>query len=105
RIGSRYKHYFIDEFQDTSTLQWQNFDPLIENARAQSDTIMLVGDAKQSIYRWRGGNPAQMIGLIENREELNIKVQELETNWRSHENIIQFNNELYSHISPQLNLE
>ena len=105
RIGSRYHHYFIDEFQDTSTLQWQNFDPLIENARAQSDTIMLVGDAKQSIYRWRGGNPSQMIGLIENKEELNIKVQELDTNWRSHENIIQFNNELYSHIAPQLNLE
>ena len=105
RIGSRYNHYFIDEFQDTSTLQWQNFDPLIENARAQSDTIMLVGDAKQSIYRWRGGNPAQMIGLIENKEDLNIKVQELDTNWRSHENIIQFNNELYSYIAPQLNLE
>ncbi|MBS7333204.1 MAG: UvrD-helicase domain-containing protein [Weeksellaceae bacterium] len=105
RIGSRYNHYFIDEFQDTSTLQWQNFDPLIENARAQSDTIMLVGDAKQSIYRWRGGNPAQMIGLIENKEDLNIKVQELDTNWRSHENIIQFNNELYTHIAPQLNLD
>jgi len=105
RIGSRYHHYFIDEFQDTSTLQWQNFDPLIENARAQSDTIMLVGDAKQSIYRWRGGNPEQMIGLIENKEELNIKVEELDTNWRSHSNIIQFNNELYSHIAPQLNLD
>ncbi len=105
RIGSRYNHYFIDEFQDTSTLQWENFDPLIENARAQSDTIMLVGDAKQSIYRWRGGNPEQMINLIENKDELNIKVQELDTNWRSHKNIIQFNNELYSYIAPQLNLE
>ena len=104
RIGSRYHHYFIDEFQDTSTLQWQNFDPLIENARAQSDTIMLVGDAKQSIYRWRGGNPAQMIGLIEHKEEQNIQVQELDTNWRSHENIIQFNNELYTYIAPHLNL-
>lgn len=105
RIGSRYNHYFIDEFQDTSTLQWENFDPLIENARSQSDTIMLVGDAKQSIYRWRGGNPAQMINLIEHKDELDIKVQELDTNWRSHENIIQFNNELYSYIAPQLNLE
>ena len=104
RIGSRYHHYFIDEFQDTSTLQWQNFDPLIENARAQSDTIMLVGDAKQSIYRWRGGNPAQMTGLIEHKDELNIKVQELDTNWRSHENIIKFNNELYTFIAPQLNM-
>ena len=102
RIGSRYHHYFIDEFQDTSTLQWQNFDPLIENARAQSDTIMLVGDAKQSIYRWRGGNPKQMIDLIDNKEENKIKVQELDTNWRSHENIIQFNNELYTFIAPKL---
>lgn len=104
RIGSRYNHYFIDEFQDTSTLQWNNLNPLVENARAQSDTIMLVGDAKQSIYRWRGGNPEQMIDLIDRKEEENIKVEELEKNWRSHENIIQFNNELYSFIAPQLNL-
>ncbi|HAD78263.1 MAG TPA: DNA helicase UvrD, partial [Flavobacteriaceae bacterium] len=104
RIGSRYNHYFIDEFQDTSTLQWNNLNPLVENARAQSNTIMLVGDAKQSIYRWRGGNPAQMIDLIDRKEEENIKVEELEKNWRSHENIIQFNNELYSFIAPQLNL-
>ena len=104
RIGSRYNHYFIDEFQDTSTLQWNNLNPLVENARAQSDTSMLVGDAKQSIYRWRGGNPAQMIDLIDRKEEENIKVEELEKNWRSHENIIQFNNELYSFIAPQLNL-
>lgn len=104
RIGSRYNHYFIDEFQDTSTLQWNNLNPLVENARAQSDTIMLVGDAKQSIYRWRGGNPAQMIDLIDRKEEENILVEELEKNWRSHENIIQFNNELYSFIAPQLNL-
>ncbi len=104
RIGSRYNHYFIDEFQDTSTLQWNNLNPLVENACAQSDTIMLVGDAKQSIYRWRGGNPAQMIDLIDRKEEENIKVEELEKNWRSHENIIQFNNELYSFIAPQLNL-
>src|SRR5690606_27148147 len=60
RIGNRFHHYFIDEFQDTSTLQWENLLPLVENARAGSDTVMLVGDAKQSIYRWRGGNPEQM---------------------------------------------
>lgn len=104
RIGSRYNHYFIDEFQDTSSLQWNNLDPLIENARAQSDTIMLVGDAKQSIYRWRGGNPMQMIDLIENKEKEKISVEELDKNWRSHENIIQFNNELYTFIAPSLNL-
>ncbi len=104
RIGSRYHHYFIDEFQDTSTLQWNNLQPLIENARSQTDTIMLVGDAKQSIYRWRGGNPAQMIRLIEHAEEEKIKVENLATNWRSHQNIIDFNNALYSFIAPQLNL-
>ncbi len=104
RIGSRYNHYFIDEFQDTSTLQWNNLNPLVENARSQADTIMLVGDAKQSIYRWRGGNPAQMIDLIDRKEEEKIIVEELEKNWRSHENIIQFNNELYTFIAPQLNL-
>lgn len=102
RIGNRFHHYFIDEFQDTSTLQWKNLWPLIENARAGSDTVMLVGDAKQSIYRFRGGNPEQMLGLIERKDELNINVENLPRNWRSFENIIEFNNEFYTKIGESL---
>ena len=103
RIGNRFHHYFIDEFQDTSTLQWQNLLPLVENARASSDTVMLVGDAKQSIYRWRGGNPEQMVDLINRKDELDILVENLPRNWRSHRNIIEFNNEFYTKIAESLN--
>lgn len=102
RIGNRFHHYFIDEFQDTSTLQWQNLLPLVENARASSDTVMLVGDAKQSIYRWRGGNPEQMVDLINRKDELAILVENLPRNWRSHQNIIEFNNEFYTKIAESL---
>jgi len=105
RIGNRFHHYFIDEFQDTSTLQWQNLLPLIENARASSDTVMLVGDAKQSIYRWRGGNPEQMVDLIKNKEMLDISVENLPKNWRSYDKIIEFNNEFYTKIAEKLNVE
>lgn len=105
RIGNRFHHYFIDEFQDTSTLQWQNLFPLVENARAGSDTVMLVGDAKQSIYRWRGGNPEQMLDLINNQKKLDISVESLPKNWRSHENIIQFNNAFYQKIAENLAVE
>lgn len=105
RIGNRFHHYFIDEFQDTSTLQWKNLNPLIENARAGSDTVMLVGDAKQSIYRFRGGNPEQMVKLINEKDEKNINVENLPKNWRSYENIIHFNNKFYQFISGKLATE
>jgi ATP-dependent exoDNAse (exonuclease V) beta subunit len=65
RLGERYRHFFIDEFQDTSEMQWQNLIPLIDNALSGQDeygdkgTLMIVGDPKQSIYRWRGGKAEQ----------------------------------------------
>ncbi len=67
RLGEKYRHYFIDEFQDTSVMQWQNLIPLIDNALSGQDdfgqqgTLMLVGDPKQAIYRWRGGKAEQFI--------------------------------------------
>lgn len=102
RIGNRFHHYFIDEFQDTSTLQWQNLLPLVENARAGSDTVMIVGDAKQSIYRWRGGNPEQMLYLIHDKDRQNISVENLPKNWRSYDNIIHFNNKFYQSVAGSL---
>ena len=64
RIGQRYRYYFIDEMQDTSELQWTNLVPLIDNALSQEDSsLMLVGDGKQAIYRWRGGKADQFINL------------------------------------------
>ncbi|MBV7440854.1 UvrD-helicase domain-containing protein [Weeksellaceae bacterium TAE3-ERU29] len=102
KIGTRYHHYFIDEFQDTSTLQWQNLNPLVDNALSQSDTVMLVGDPKQSIYRWRGGNSQLMIDLINNTENQRISVENLETNWRSFDEIINFNNDFYTFIAEYI---
>lgn len=97
RLGERYTHYFIDEFQDTSSMQWKNFKPLIENALSENGTAMVVGDVKQSIYRWRGANPEQFLFLCqEHQEPYRKKVYSLKKNFRSLKNIIHFNNELYS---------
>ena len=73
RIGEKFRHYFIDEFQDTSVLQWQNFIPLILNAvqsqvNHQTGSVLLVGDAKQSIYRWRGGKAEQFMSLYSGKK-------------------------------------
>src|SRR5690606_24367091 len=87
---------------DTSELQWLNLQPLVENAQAGSDTLMLVGDAKQSIYRWRGGNPEQMIKLIGDKDIQGITVENLPKNWRSYNNIILFNNRFYTETGAKL---
>lgn len=100
KIGNRYHHYFIDEFQDTSDLQWSNFTPLVLNALSEAMTVMIVGDPKQSIYRFRGGNPNLMIGLMEMKgSDDRIQVSDLPTNWRSYDEVINFNNNLYTSIS------
>lgn len=107
RIGERYQNYFIDEFQDTSEMQWQNLMPLAENAllsearNNEQNSLMIVGDAKQAIYRWRGGKPEQFIDLYEDEEPfyLKKKVENLDTNYRSYSEIIGFNNEFFTHIS------
>jgi len=111
RIGEKYRHYFIDEFQDTSALQWQNLQPLIGNAlesetlSGQRGSLMLVGDAKQAIYRWRGGEAEQFINLYQCHNPFQIEektVLNLPKNFRSCREIIQFNNQFFSHIAPML---
>jgi len=115
RLGERYKSFFIDEFQDTSIMQWQNLLPLINNALSEGGYCMLVGDAKQSIYRWRGGEAEQFIGLYENidllstnyKGELQVPVAKvqpmsLKENWRSRKSIVNFNNDLYRAASKSL---
>lgn len=104
RMGERYNHFFIDEFQDTSLLQWENMIPLIENALSQLDrnevpgSLLLVGDVKQSIYRWRGGLPEQFINLSSGNHPFQTKsrVNNLDTNWRSSREIIRFNNDFFT---------
>ncbi len=110
RLGERFTHYFIDEFQDTSALQWQNLLPLVQNNLAQADpdnpkhTLMLVGDAKQSIYRWRGGRPEQFIALASGKSQdlPPPEVISLGTNYRSNQHVVSFNNELYSFAADYL---
>ena len=111
RLGERFRHYFIDEFQDTSKMQWQNLVPLIGNALetvtldGEKGTLFLVGDAKQSIYRWRGGDPKQFMGINDgslNPFTINPISHTLKTNWRSFDTIIEFNNEFFYHTADYL---
>ena len=116
RIGERYRHYFIDEFQDTSVLQWQNFLPLMENSLSFGNMNMIVGDAKQSIYRFRSGEVEQIINLpkIYKRPvgEFGLRCEEqfvnsaqkmtLGTNYRSSKNVIKFNNTFFRYAGRLL---
>ena len=100
KVGTTFKHYLIDEFQDTSALQWENFKPLVTNSIADGSEGLVVGDVKQSIYRWRGGDWKLLLEKVEaDIGDGFYKTVDLDTNWRSLENVIDFNNQLYA-ISP-----
>lgn len=110
RLGEKYKHFFIDEFQDTSEMQWQNLIPLIDNALSSEDldgtrgSLLIVGDPKQSIYRWRGGKAEQFIELSKNENPFVNPEKELfplGTNWRSYENVIDFNNKFFKFLASK----
>ncbi len=104
RLGEKYQYFFIDEMQDTSELQWQNLIPLIDNTLSQNQGgLMLVGDAKQSIYRWRGGKASQFVSLSNPNQENHFftdkEVITLDTNYRSYSNVINFNNDFFHYLS------
>lgn len=102
KVGTQFSHYFFDEFQDTSFIQWQNFLPLRDHAVSQENmTFTLVGDPKQSIYRFRGGDSQLMLDIINKKEETQTfaTLENLENNWRSAKNIVKFNNELYQFMA------
>ena len=108
KVGTQFSHYFFDEFQDTSQLQWQNFLPLRDHTiSSENMSFTLVGDPKQSIYRFRGGDSQMMLDIIHQKEESLIKafVEPLDTNWRSAKNIVEFNNNLYQFLSNEVNEE
>lgn len=116
RIGNRYRHFLIDEFQDTSSLQWQNILPLVENGLSLGHASLIVGDAKQSIYRFRGSEPEQLIRLPEPIASMssphtierleNIKryynPYELLANYRSAKTIVDFNNRFFEGLSGSM---
>ena len=119
RIGEHFRHVFVDEFQDTSILQWQNLLPLIDNGLANGNMSMVVGDGKQSIYRFRSGEVEQIVNLPEiyalpqdDREaafrqfEQNLKdnfaFKNLDTNYRSFAQVVDFNNDFFEYAFHQL---
>lgn len=102
KIGTTIDTVMIDEFQDTSRMQWENFHLLLEESLAQKEGSMIVGDIKQSIYRWRNGDWKILAGLEKDRSfRLNSKT--LDTNWRSEANIIAFNNDIFTSACRVLN--
>lgn len=116
RLGEHFKYLFIDEFQDTSVLQWQNLIPLLDNSLA-SNMSMVVGDGKQSIYRWRNGEVGQIVSLPEifskpsdspafddfERSLINhFNFNELKCNYRSFKKIVEFNNSFFDFGSQYL---
>ena len=117
KVGERYEHILIDEFQDTSVMQWHNLVPLVVESleKAEKNESLIVGDSKQAIYRWRGGETKQLTHLpkllgsetdvnlqdSERTFSLYFKSEPMEYNFRSREQIVSFNNELYSFILQQ----
>ena len=95
KIGTQLQHIMIDEFQDTSTVQWQNFKVLLSEAMSQEGSEnLIVGDVKQSIYRWRSGD-WRLLNDIQTQfpsPEAQLDIRTLGTNYRSQRNIIEFNN-------------
>lgn len=116
RIGEKYNHYLIDEFQDTSVLQWQNFLPLISNSLANNRMNLIVGDGKQAIYRFRGGEVEQFMHLplifnkpessdfdeIENQLVNETSFNSLDMNFRSAMEIVDFNNDFFEFLEDKL---
>ena len=107
RLGAKYHHILIDEFQDTSRLQWQNLLPLFENTIAEGNRSLLVGDAKQSIYRFRGSEPDQFVNQPVNNRPTDVLLQSefnksvLDSNYRSLPSIVRFNNRFFKELSQQ----
>lgn len=116
RLGEKYNHYLIDEFQDTSIIQWHNLIPLIDNSLGTGKFNMVVGDAKQAIYRFRGGEVEQIINLpqiykhnnnpllLEREAALirNHRDESLNKNYRSKAEVVQFNNDFFQSVSVNL---
>ena len=102
KMGSIYSHFMIDEFQDTSGLQWDNFKPLIGNSLSEDNLGMVVGDVKQAIYRWRSGDWRLLAGKLgESFPGFGLQNEVLNSNWRSYGKVIRFNNTLFRLI-PEL---
>ena len=103
KAGNAFSHFMLDEFQDTSGFQWQNFAPLIHNSLSQGRESLIVGDVKQSIYRWRSSDWMILAREVEDYfRNYDVGVEPLTENWRSGENIVRFNNTLFRLAADKL---
>lgn len=104
KLGVRFNHFLLDEFQDTSVVQWENFKPLLANSVSEGYSNIIVGDVKQSIYRWRNSDWNLLDKKIEENFEGKVKVITLKENWRSTQSIVNFNNEFFTFAADNLGL-
>ena len=102
KAGNFFNNFMLDEFQDTSVYQWDNFHPLISNGLSAGHSSLVVGDVKQSIYRWRNSDWKILAGKVQERFANQYQGVELTENYRSSENIINFNNSIFSTSSVLL---
>ncbi len=98
KVGGTINHYLLDEFQDTSDIQWKNFRPLLHDSIARGFESLLVGDVKQSIYRWRGGDWSLFKDELPKQFPEDYNGHILDTNYRSLYNIVEFNNSLFASV-------
>ncbi|MFH1094056.1 MAG: UvrD-helicase domain-containing protein [Candidatus Omnitrophota bacterium] len=97
RLASRFRHYLIDEFQDTNKLQWSNLLLMVEDALSSGGSLFYVGDKKQAIYRFRGGDVKLFDDIKADFDKFNINDKtKLRVNYRSQKEIVQFNNQIFS---------
>lgn len=102
RLGTRLNHYLIDEFQDTSRMQWMNFKPLLLESVGRGEENLVIGDAKQSIYRFRNADSTLISKVVPSEFSISNK-EETSTNWRSDLRIIQFNNTFFTWLTTVVN--
>lgn len=103
KIGVRYDHFLLDEFQDTSNIQWENFLPLLKEADSKGSNLV-VGDIKQSIYRFRDSD-WQLLGKTVAQEFPNARIEVLDNNWRSAREVVSFNNAFFTFAASRLGLQ
>lgn len=104
KLGVRFNHFLLDEFQDTSVVQWENFKPLLANSVSEGYSNIIVGDVKQSIYRWRNSDWNLLDKEIEENFKGKVEVITLKENWRSTQSIVDFNNEFFTFAADNLGL-
>jgi len=102
KLGVRFEHFLLDEFQDTSKVQWDNFRPLLKESVSNGRDNLVVGDIKQSIYRWRGSDWNLLDKEIPSEFEGSSRMESLNTNWRSLSDIVEFNNGFFTYAASVL---